>query len=484
MNKLQIEKAVAKFIADKNLFGTEHRILLAVSGGADSMALMVLLSRLKEACLIDVDLTVAHINHQLRGADSSTDEVFVIEQAARLKLPIRTCRVDVSQYSVANKLSIETAARDLRIKELCRIAQEANCSYIATAHQKNDNAETIVHRLMRGTSFRGLAGIWPKKQFENGIHFVRPLLDTTRKEIEEYLHANGQSWRTDKSNYDFKYTRNRIRHQIIRFLEKDCKRSITDCLAKLANNGYKLNKKLNDEIKKVWPVCVVDKQPEYVELDLKIFLSKPKLIQAELARQALLSIGSGEQNLSSFQYAKILKLAESGKTGKKIELPGRFITEKRYNKISFTVQSPDRKWEGIKKHMLMGIEIILQIPGETNFGNWQIKAEFLDFSQCDLEKFKAKKKHLTEWFDADKITLPLTVRLCRRDELFQPLGMQNKKKISKFLKEAKIDHKDQEQLCIVCNKNGIIWLCPARTGEMAKISEKTSRILRLHVTKR
>lgn len=469
LNNTGSEKAVAQFIAENNLFAAKEKVLLAVSGGVDSMGLMVILSRLKKAGTTNAEFIAAHINHQLRGADSLTDEEFVIAQAEKFDIPLKIQRVNVQQYSSENKLSIETAARNLRMKALCEIAQENKCTCIATAHQKNDNAETIIHRLMRGTSFRGLAGIWPKRQFANGIYFVRPLLNTTRDDIKDYLRMKSLDWRTDKSNYDYKYTRNRIRHQLLPALEKDSQKPLIDQLAKLAHNSCKLSNKLNNETQKIWPVCAIDNQQTEITLDLKVFLSQPKLIQAELIRHALVSIGSGEQNLSAKHYAEILKLAELGQTGKKLELPCRFIIQKEYETIRFAARDANLT-------TLKGIT--LNIPGETTFGNWRIEAKFLNAGQCDFDKFRAEKNSLIEWFDAAKVSLPLMIRPCRDDDRFQPLGLMNEKKVSKFLADAKIV---QSRANVIYNEEMIIWLSPIRIAETTKIDESTSKILQIQV---
>jgi len=471
LSNSSLEKAVGRFIAENNLFDASQGILLAVSGGADSMALMAILSRLKMAGAIDVRLSVAHINHLLRGSDSDADEAFVIARAAEFGLPVKTRRVDLRRHSIENKISIETAARNLRIEMLCRIARENDCGCIATAHQKNDNAETVIHRLMRGTSFRGLAGIWPKKQFTNGIYFIRPLLEIERNDIENYLRANSLDWRLDKSNYDLSYTRNRIRHQLLSVMEKSGEKPLTDQLTKLAHNSYKLSGKVSNEIQRIWPSCAIGNADSgHVELDLKVLLSRPKLIQAELIRRALISIGSGERNLTAGHYYRVLSLAESGRTGRKIELPCRFIVRKEYRTIRF-VNS---------EHQAIIQEDTLRVPGKTKFGNWLIEAKFLDAGQYDFEKFKAEKSRLIEWFDADRVALPLTIRPCRQDDRFGPLGMRNSKRVGKFLADAKIN---QSRINVIYSNEMIIWLCPVRIAEMAKVYESTSKILQLQAIK-
>src|SRR4030042_3046746 len=206
------EKKVADFIKANSLFESADRIVLAVSGGADSTALLYLLHNLKKQKIIRADLVCAHINHQLRDPDADLDENFVIDMARKLNCRVTTNRLDVSVFAEKNKLSIETAARRLRIEALRKIAKAENCKCVVTAHHSNDNAETILHRIMRGTGFRGLAGIWPVQVFDDDIIFIRPLLSVTRNEIIEYLQERNLKWRTDHTNADCRYTRNFIRH--------------------------------------------------------------------------------------------------------------------------------------------------------------------------------------------------------------------------------------------------------------------------------
>ena len=141
--------------------------------------------------------------------------ILLIEQCRKLKVPVITIKIDVRDYARKSKLSIETAARNLRIQNLVEIAKGQNCSCIAAAHHKNDNAETIIDRLIRGTGLRGLCGIWPAKEFNDGISFIRPLLCATRDEIIQYLNDGNLKWCTDRTNTDFAYRRNFIRHRLL-----------------------------------------------------------------------------------------------------------------------------------------------------------------------------------------------------------------------------------------------------------------------------
>ena len=169
------EKTIAEFATTSRLFGPAERILLAVSGGVDSVAMAGALVKLTKGGIITAQFVIGHVNHNLRGRAGDKDQQFVAALAKRLGLRIITRSVDVRRYAAENKLSIETAARNLRTGALANIATETGSKTIATAHHKNDNAETIVHRLLRGTGLRGVGGIWPKRDFPAGVTVVRPL---------------------------------------------------------------------------------------------------------------------------------------------------------------------------------------------------------------------------------------------------------------------------------------------------------------------
>ena len=233
----EFENKVADFVKANGLCESADKILLAVSGGADSTALLYAMAALKAEGVLIAELVCAHINHQLRGDEAERDEEFVIAQAGKLNLPVTTKRVDVRSFACENKLSIETAARKLRLESLIEIAKANDCKWVATAHQKNDNAETILHRLLRGTGFRGLGGIRPVQVFDEDIKFVRPLLCVGRDEIVEYLKERNLKWQTDRTNYDCTYRRNYIRHRLIPALQQDCSGSLVEELFELSQSA-------------------------------------------------------------------------------------------------------------------------------------------------------------------------------------------------------------------------------------------------------
>ncbi|MHC4694543.1 MAG: tRNA lysidine(34) synthetase TilS [Planctomycetota bacterium] len=472
---MEFEKKVADFIGENSLVGSKERVLLAVSGGIDSTALLYAMHALKTENILSADIVCAHINHQLRGADSDMDEDFVISLARDLNLPITTKRLDVREFARKNKLSIETAARMLRIETLLNIAKANTCSSIVTAHHKNDNAETILHRLVRGTGFRGLAGIWPTRLFADDIRFVRPLLSVTRDEVIEYLKKRNLKWRRDHTNTDCTYTRNFIRHRLLPALQQDCSVSLVDQLSALAASARKFYTKVCDLAQKAWPQ-LADCSDNVLKLNLQMFLTYPVPVKVELVRRSLSAVGCGQRDLTRQHFKRILQLAEQNVGGGEIELPAGFVVRREYGNLIFA-----RPEKTSPRDELIENSTFLQVPGRTKIGRFFIQADILEADESRIEKFKTEKNNCIESFDWGKIKLPLMVRSRKAGDRFWPLGLEAEKKIGKFLTAAKVPHHLRRKLLVIEDSEKIIWLCPIRMGRQAKITDGTQKVLQLRI---
>lgn len=472
----EFEQRIAGFIKDNDLFAGAEKILLAISGGADSTALLNSIWTLKANGVIGAELVCAHINHQLRGPLADADEEFVISQACTLNLPVMTRRVDVRGFVRRNKLSIETAARKLRIETLLDIAGKNDCELIATAHHKDDNAETVLQRLSRGTGFRGLAGIWPKRAFAGGICFVRPLLCARREEIINYLKQRNLKWRTDHTNEDCRYRRNFIRHHLMPVLQKECSGPLVEQLYLLSQSARRFYGLICSHAENAWREAA-DCRGNTVAINLQNFSSQPKPIKIELIRKSLASLGSGEGNFTRQHYKKITYLAKQGISKKKLELPGGFLVWREYRKLVFAqseeAPEPARPVDKI---------VELKVPGLTRFGNYLVEAKVLDADGDKFEKFKAGKSNFVERFDADKVARPLVIRSRQAGDRFRPLGLGEEKRVGKFLTDAHLPQDMREQIFIFAGGEKIIWVAPIRISEEARVTEQTQRILQLKIT--
>jgi len=502
---LEFEKKLADFIRANGLLGSAEKILLAVSGGADSIALMYAMHALKAGSFFNAELLCAHINHQLRGAEADLDQEFVIAQATKLKLAVTTKRADVRGFARLGKLSIETAARHLRMEALINIAKANNCSRIATAHQKNDNVETILQRLSRGTGFRGLGGIWPERTFADEIKFIRPLLCFRRDEVVRYLQQRNLNWRRDHTNADCTYRRNYIRHRLLPALQQDYSDSIVEQLSQLASSAHRYYGVVCSRADELWP-SLADSDAEKTVLNLKLFLAEPQPVKVELIRRSLANIGSGERKLTQGHYEGILQLAGQNVTGKKMELPGGFVVWREYGNLifsnrgvglgsptgaprtgrmgnSFAHAASETAWAGEPAHPTTKAHAAsVEIPGQITFEKYSIQAIVLEKNEVDFEKFKAAKTDSIEWFDLDKTKPPLIVRSRRAGDRFVPLGQSAEKKLGKFLTAQRIPHGIRRDVLVVDDGEKIIWVWPVRISEQAKVTGETRKIFQLQIT--
>ena len=472
------EKRIADFAGDNELFGSGGRILLAVSGGADSTALLYAMCALKTKGVVESELICAHINHQLRGSASDGDEEFVVEQAGELGLEVRIKRVEVRGYARRTRLSIETAARQVRIDSLLEIAGQCGCVLVATAHQKDDNAETVVQRLARGTGIRGLGGIWPMRVLGDGeVRFVRPMLCARRAEIIAYLKQRGLRWRRDRTNADCTYRRNYIRHRLLPVLQADCAGPLVEQLFDLSRSARGYYDLVCRRADRVW-ATLADLDGERVMLDCDRLLAEAKAVRVELVRRGLGVVGSGQREITQGHYERMLELAERNTGGRRVELPGGFVVRREYGDVIFeSVQAEEEAvaTEGVK----------VQIPGKTLSGEYVIEAKILQAKDKVDSWFRRNDmgaERFVERFDLDKVELPVVVRTRRDGDRFVPLGLKAEKKVGKFLSDARVPSGVRRKILVVADSEKVIWVWPIRMSDQAKVTNYTGEVLQIRIS--
>lgn len=469
-----MENRVAEFIRQHGLFAGAEGILVAVSGGADSMSLLHMLKSLQVEGHLQSRLVCVHVNHRLRGQASDADERFVVEQAKDLGLHVVARAVEVREYARTHKLSIETAARQLRLASLVEVAREHDCSWIATGHQRNDNAETVVHRLRRGTGFRGLAGIRPIRQLDDDLWLGRPLLCVTHDEIIRYLRDRGLSWREDHTNADTIYTRNYIRHSLLPLLQQDSRGSIVEGLSDLATVAARLRDRVLRETQQAWAKLVQTDRDE-VRIEARGVTSQPELIAVELIRRGLVSLGCGERDLTEGHYRGVLQLAQLQVAGKQVSLPNGFSARLESDRILL------RRNRSRSSGVGQDASCALTVPGRTRFGEYEIHARIIERREIDPAKIFHDKSPFSEYLDWDRIRPPIVVRPRQRGDRFRPLGLDAEKKVGKFLTTARVPRDVRERAIVFADQEQILWVCPVRLAEPVKIMNETRLILELTV---
>jgi len=496
----EFEKKVAGYLKANELLVSADKLLLAVSGGADSTALLHAIHALKAGRVVKAELLCAHLNHQLRPGDADLDEEFVVAQATELKVPVTTRQIDVRRYAHRNRLSIETAARQLRIQTLGEIAGANHCDAVVTAHQKDDNAETIVQRLVRGTGFRGLGGICPERVFADGTRIVRPLLCVGRDEIIAYLRERNLRWRRDRTNADCTYRRNYIRHRLLPEIQRDSSGSIAEQLFKLSESARRFHRFICARADELWPEAAYAESGE-ITLDVGVFLTQTPPVKIELVRRALARIGCGERDLTEWHYEDIFQLAERNVTGRKRELPGGFVVCREYGSLIFGVAQnrsvgqarvedvpPSIRGQDARDTVVgqappyIDKSVTLNVPGQTRFAGYAIEATIVDAEETGFEQFVAGKTGYVERFDFERIKMPLIARRRRPGDRFVPLGLMSDKKLGKFLTAQRVPRQVREEVIVVADIEKIIWVCPVRISEQVKVTNETRTVLQLEVT--
>jgi len=432
------------FISRNQLLSGTDKVLLAVSGGIDSMVMANLFLK------TDNTIGIAHCNFQLRGTESDNDEKFVREFAKNSNTPFYVKNFDTEKYSEENKVSIQMAARDLRYKWFEKIRVTKGFDYIALAHNKNDILETVLLNIARGTGLKGMTGIKKKSGF-----IIRPLLSATRNEIAQYADDNDLSYREDSSNAKIKYKRNKIRHQIIPEFED-------------------LNPDFIDSFSQT-----ISQIEEAYEIFENMVIKKKRQTVTEIGDKTLIDIYK-LKNLSNkatylYEFLKpyhfpsqiIPDIIESleGISGKQfLSSTHRLVKDRNHLIITLLKKDTTEKY---------------YIDRETKELTQPIRLFFRKFSS----KPNLKIPHSPDiaWINASGLEYPLILRKWKAGDYFYPLGMQDPKKLSDFFIDEKLSLIEKENLWILTSGNKIVWVPGKRIDNRFRVETETNEILEIKI---
>ena len=433
------------FLNDKNL-------LVAISGGIDSVVLTHLLHKLK------FTISLAHCNFSLRGKESNEDEEFVKNLGKELQMPTFTIKFETEEYAQEKGISTQMAARDLRYDWFQKIAKENNFDYIITAHQKDDVLETFLINLTRGTGLDGLTGI---PEIQGNI--VRPFMIFTRNEILAHAAKKKISWREDRTNSSIRYVRNKIRHKVVPIL-KELNPNLLDTFYNTLENLKGSQQIVKDKIKTIKEnITHIHKSELHFNIDKLKEFSDPKIYLFELLKEYgftewndvanLLDCQSGKQVFSKthrlLKDREVLILSEI--------LPNEAIPNFEIQKNTTEINTP----------IVLKLETIT-IPFDTkNHQNKVLEELIFDDNR-------------TISIDFDKIEFPLILRKWQKGDYFFPIGLNGKKKVGKFFKDEKLSLIEKENVWLLCSKNEIVWVVGKRLDDRFKITKSTSKILKIN----
>ncbi len=426
-------------------------VLVAVSGGADSMALVEALRNTTPS------IAVAHFDHRLRD-DSARDAEHVAEYAREHGLEFVLGSGDVARRARSERSSIEVAARDARYEFLSDAARNLDARCVATAHTRSDQVETILMRILRGTGRVGVCGIPARRG-----PFDRPLLDVTGNQTRDYCRARNVAFRDDPTNRDLRFVRNRVRLEILPKLRASFP-NIDEALLRLAESARReqrafalrtegwLNEHVREESPGVWTIR--PSALDSFEDDDALSLLRESLARAGLAH-----------DVDRTHYARLLELARCGHAGSSADLPG-FSARREHD--AMVLMRGDQPCREFSKE--------LSIPGRTQVGDWTIDASFI--TPGEARRGLAAHGACDAYFDAAALSLPLVVRSIRPGDSMHPFGLGGRKKLSDLLIDRKVPRRHRERL-VVIEGESIYWVPGVATSELGRIGDRTASVVRI-----
>ncbi len=433
------------YIAARRLFAKSDELLVAVSGGVDSMTLTHLLKT------AGYSLQVAHVNFQLRGEASDGDEEFIRAYCRDSQLPFHTIKMNAGEYAAEHGLSIQMAARDLRYEWFGKIMPEVGCQYLLTAHNADDSVETALFNLVKGTGVSGVAGIKAK----TGA-YRRPLLFATKEEVLAYATSQGITWREDQSNADTKYIRNQLRHQVLPLL-KEINPSLVshfvDTQDRLAG------------VEQLLDFAVEDIKSRYLERSASNCQLGLDWVANDERSLVILSVILEEFGCSFRQSRQVFDML-SGQPGKVVTSRTHTINLDRNQLVicKFTAKHDPSEQ----------VQIIV--------GQSLARLGGIQLSLKDVDEAPTKWRDIDDnqgYFDLDRLRFPLTLRRWRPGDSFQPLGMNGRKKVSDFLIDRRIPICEKDRVFVLTSGEEIVWLVGHQLDDRYKITPSTKRLINI-----
>jgi tRNA(Ile)-lysidine synthase len=503
MSKIKLESKVIDFIKRYSLIPPEEIVVVGVSGGADSVCLLHVLAKWQKG--LGIKLHVAHLNHQLRGVESEADAKYVSKLAGSLGIPITIDRQDVAAYRIERNISVEEAGRELRYAFLARVAREVGANRIAVGHTRDDQVETILMHILRGTGITGLCGLAPCSPMaydsqgmslpasplslrakRSNLLVIRPLLDVTREETTSYCQEHQLDPRIDSSNRSLSFFRNRLRLQLLPLL-RQYNPSLDQALLRLADVAKEDNAFIEQQASELWNE-VARQDNNAIYLDRKQIASLPIALQRQLLRAAVTKLAGDIRDIEASHIEAARSLLNKP-VGKRISLPHGFICQGGYDELVVASTAKQSQLPPCPFPPLPG-EFSLKVPGKIVFPGWEVIASIAE-ERVDSPPLRDTlstsggtcQSNLVADFDLHKTGTELSVRQRRPGDRFQPLGMSLPKKLPEFMVDAKIPCSWRGRIPIVCSPQQIIWVVGWQIDDRVKITEVSKEILRLEFIK-
>ena len=450
--------AVRKNIKKYNMIDTGDVLVLGVSGGYDSIMLLDIMYKLKKD--FKYEIVVAHVNHGVRGKESDQDEKFVENRAKKYGIEFFSKKVDMNGYAKEKGISPEEAGRILRYSFFREILRKYLHGKIVVAHNKNDQSETVLMRIMRGTGIDGLRGI----EYVNN-EIIRPILNISRKEIEDYCIDNKLDPKMDSTNLETIYARNKVRLELIPYIEENFNENIIDTLFRFSNIMVRDSEYLNKVTLEEYIKIIIKKSDNKVTINNGQLISLDEAIKTRVIRRIIGDILGNTIGIEERHIRDILKFSKEGNTGKYLNLPNNLLVKINYNKLSIEKSGINVK---VRYNYMITTNDIFNIP-ETG--------DTLELTVIDRDEVDFNKDSNIEYFDLDKIKGDISVRNRRDGDRIKLFGSGGTKKLKNYFIDEKIERDEREILPILLFDDEIAWIIGRKRGNIASLSDSTKKVL-------
>ncbi|MBM7615969.1 tRNA lysidine(34) synthetase TilS [Alkaliphilus hydrothermalis] len=456
---MQVIDKIKRRIVEDKLIEDGDKVVVAISGGPDSVCLLHGLSQLQEE--YHLQLYGAHLNHNFRGIEALKDAQYVTKLCERLNIMSFVKSIDVAEYAKNNHRSLEEAGRILRYAFFDEVAEKVGATKIAVAHNQNDQAETVLMRLLRGTGLQGLTAIHHKRG-----KIIRPLLDITRDEIEGYCITHQLQPRIDLTNLEPIYHRNKIRLELIPMLEKEYNPNLIEALSRMAETLKADHDFIQQQAQDIYGLLAQREDANTVILPVHGINKLPRALFVRVIRCSVEAlVGKGE--ILEYRHIENLQhLVNNSETGQAIQLPMGITAKKSYHKIILTTNTD----KGVKSFNYevkdLGIIPIEEIHGVFEFNVLDIE---------DLEEIP--RTAYVKVFDWDQISRQLIIRNRRDGDRFMPLGLKGSKKLKDFFIDRKVEREERDRIPLVCDGSEVMWVVGYQMSDKYKVTNNTKQIL-------
>lgn len=441
---------VRAFVEEHAMLQQSDRVIAGISGGADSVCLLCVLEKLQE--IYGLALVAVHINHGLRGEEAAADEAYVKALCERKGIPLEIYHMDVDQLAAEKKLSCEEAGREARRQAFAEVMAKYGGTKIALAHHMNDNAETVLLNLSRGTGLQGMAGIRPVN-----ASYIRPLLCVTREEIEAYLRGNAIAYCTDRTNLEDIYTRNRIRNHVLPYMETQINEKVVEHIHRLSMQMDGLCGYMERQVEQAFARCV--QKGQGCELEVAAFLKEDEALRPYLIKRLLCQAAGREKDIEAVHVQAVMQLAGK-QVGKRLMLPYQLVAVRGYDTI--TIGSA-RQTDPAQKQ---------------DFSMPQIQMRVFP---CEKMPEAFPQMPYTKWFDYDIIKNDVIIRSRCAGDYITIDDKGNTQTIKKYFVNAKIPKSQREQVLLAADGDHIMWIIGYRQNQAYQVSEHTKNILEITV---